>query len=140
MSESLGLSSVSACLSVAPPALHEPWLSTAWPRDASGQVVDILASPEGPRTARRHLESLKDEARQRAEEPVRVQARNVITNEFLKEATGMMRGHTIGKLRQELGWGSDDVADGEVPRPGTTCFMPGVGSVAVADLARGSRR
>ena len=29
-----------------PPALHEALSSTARPRDASGQVVDILASPK----------------------------------------------------------------------------------------------
>ena len=37
-----------------PPALHEALLSTAWPRDASGQVVDILASPNSKTLPRDH--------------------------------------------------------------------------------------
>ena len=35
-------------------ALHEALLYTAWPRDASGQVVDILASPNSRKRPRDH--------------------------------------------------------------------------------------
>ena len=37
-----------------PPALHEALLSTACPRDASGQIVDTLASPNSHKLPRDH--------------------------------------------------------------------------------------